>query len=206
MSTKAVAWALEQEGLEMATKLILVCLADVHNGHTGQCNPSIPTLAKQAGCSRRTVERHLSKLRQLGLITSEAVIGRAGQTSNVYTLRHIDAPPPSPVTHTPPSQVSHPRTSIKPEPYICSKFDEFWEQYPKKKSKKKARELFAKLDEATKDKVIKDVVERSCHDRDWLKDDGRYIPYPTTYLNNESWEDVWTPKRREPAEGGGLWI
>lgn len=28
---------------------------------------------------------------------------------------------------------------------------------------------------------------RGC--KDWLKDNGRYIPYPSTWLNQKRWED-----------------
>lgn len=126
MSIKAVTWAFEQRGLDPTSKLTLVALCDVHNGHTGQCNPRISILADMVGVSRRTVERHLSILRDRGLIAWENVQGRSGQSSNVYTLRQFDAPPcdtrvappTTPVSHTPTTPVSHPLTSIRPEPEI----------------------------------------------------------------------------------------
>ena len=61
MSINAVSWALKQE-LPAVTKMVLICLADHHNGETGQCNPSHKRIAKFAGVAQRTVETHLKKL------------------------------------------------------------------------------------------------------------------------------------------------
>lgn len=73
-------------------------------------------------------------------------------------------------------------------PNIMSRFDDFWKEYPcKEGSKKKAKDIWSrkKLD-LKADMIIADVIKRkSCHKR-WL--DG-YVPYPTTYLNGERWED-----------------
>ncbi|WP_040683197.1 hypothetical protein [Thermosinus carboxydivorans] len=32
----------------------------------------------------------------------------------------------------------------------------------------------------------------ACHD--WLKDGGRFIPYPATWLNAKGWEDEYMPE------------
>ena len=72
---------------------------------------------------------------------------------------------------------------------ICS-FDEFWSAYPKKKAKEAARKAWAKLkpDETLGKEIIQAVIE-SAKTKDWLKENGKYIPYPATYLNGKRWED-----------------
>lgn len=69
-------------------------------------------------------------------------------------------------------------------------FDRFWEVYPKKRKKKNAREIWKrkKLDPQA-DHLIADVLGRLEGDDRWK---AGYIPDPTTYLNQERWDDEMT--------------
>jgi hypothetical protein len=69
-------------------------------------------------------------------------------------------------------------------------FEEFWKAYPKKKAKEDARKAWNKLkpNEALGKEIIQAVTE-SAKSKDWLKENGKYIPYPATYLNGKRWED-----------------
>lgn len=71
-----------------------------------------------------------------------------------------------------------------------SGFDEFWEAYPNKRDKSKARELWLKLapDEALKKQMIAAVKQQAKSD-EWTKDGGQYVPYPSTWLRRRRWED-----------------
>lgn len=73
-------------------------------------------------------------------------------------------------------------------------FESFWSAYPKKKNKEGARKAFAKVKVPLQ--VLLDAIERQKKSKDWLKDGGQYIPYPSTWLNNGAWED-----EAEPAQG-----
>lgn len=68
------------------------------------------------------------------------------------------------------------------------RFDEFWAAYPKKTDKKKAQTAWKKIKPAEIDKIITDVIQRS-RSNDWTKENGKYIPHPTTYINGERWND-----------------
>lgn len=67
-----------------------------------------------------------------------------------------------------------------------SDFDEFWEAYPRKKAKAVARKAFAKVNGKAA-MIIEDVKNRVENDPAWA--DRSFIPYPSTYLNQERWED-----------------
>ena len=69
-------------------------------------------------------------------------------------------------------------------------FEEFWSAYPKKKAKEAAKKAWLKLkpDEALGKEIIQAVTE-SAKTKDWLKENGKYIPFPATYLNGKRWED-----------------
>lgn len=81
-------------------------------------------------------------------------------------------------------------------------FDEFWQAYPKKRDRPRARKSFFKI------KNLSDVfshlmkgLEQQKASADWQKDGGQYIPYPSTWLNGERWEDEWPTQTQPPAQG-----
>ena len=71
-----------------------------------------------------------------------------------------------------------------------SKFNKFWKEYPKKVSKENARKWFIKNKPNNElfNKMIKSL-ERFKELDDWKKQNGKYIPYPSTWLNQKRWED-----------------
>lgn len=71
-----------------------------------------------------------------------------------------------------------------------NKFNKFWKEYPKKVSKENARKWFIKNkpDDELFNKMIKSL-ERFKELDDWKKQNGKYIPYPSTWLNQKRWED-----------------
>lgn len=69
-------------------------------------------------------------------------------------------------------------------------FEKFWKIYPKKKSKGDAEKWWAAnkpTDELLK--TILESVEKLKKTDEWLKDGGKFIPYPTSWLNSKGWLD-----------------
>jgi hypothetical protein len=69
-------------------------------------------------------------------------------------------------------------------------FDRFWNLYNKKVDKKKTEQKWMKLDIETMEKIISIVP-------DYVKvhHEEKYRKHPTTFLNNESWNDELKPKQ-----------
>jgi hypothetical protein len=69
-------------------------------------------------------------------------------------------------------------------------FAMFWSVYPRKHDKAKAVEAWAKIapDEALTAAIIA-AVQIAAASHDWRKEAGRFVPYPTTWLNGRRWED-----------------
>ena len=71
-------------------------------------------------------------------------------------------------------------------------FERFWKAYPKRVNKGQAWKTWEKLRKAKELPEIEDLCRavrwRKIAD-DWEKDDGRYIPHPSTWLNGHGWED-----------------
>jgi len=73
---------------------------------------------------------------------------------------------------------------------LDSGFDRFWEAYPRKQKKKPAQEIWEKLSpDQELFQEIMSALEKQKQLEAWTKDSGKYIPHPTTWLNNAQWED-----------------
>ena len=67
MSWSALAWAVRQK-LPSTQKLVLLMLAERHNGDSGRCDPSHDLLAEDCGLSRRSVVDQIGKLEEAGYL------------------------------------------------------------------------------------------------------------------------------------------
>lgn len=69
-------------------------------------------------------------------------------------------------------------------------FNDFWSIYPKKINKKGAYTSFKRIKHLKEElPLILAAVESFKKSKDWLKDNGQYIPYPQTFINQERWKD-----------------
>ncbi len=69
-------------------------------------------------------------------------------------------------------------------------FEEFYDKYPKKVKKQNVKKWFEKNKPSGElfSSMMNSLEQfRGCED--WLKDNGQYIPYPSTWLNQRRWED-----------------
>lgn len=69
-------------------------------------------------------------------------------------------------------------------------FEKFWKDYPKKRDKANAKKAFDKLnvDEALFDKII-NALKIDIKSDQWFEENGKFIPYPSTWLHSKRWED-----------------
>ena len=70
-------------------------------------------------------------------------------------------------------------------------FLEFWEMYPKKVDKKGSFRAFKNIPKLkTTFPAIMAALEIQKKSQQWTKDNGQYIPNPTTYIHQERWLNV----------------
>lgn len=69
-------------------------------------------------------------------------------------------------------------------------FDAFWKLYPRKVGKSAARKAWDKLKPGVKLAAhICKSVEYHLKCEDWRRDEGKFIPHPSTYLNEGRYDD-----------------
>ena len=73
---------------------------------------------------------------------------------------------------------------------LQKRFDLFWAAYPKKVGKKDAQKAWknAKVNTDLFDKIMA-AVGKARITTQWLREGGRYIPNPSTWLNEGRWDD-----------------
>jgi len=88
-------------------------------------------------------------------------------------------------------------------------FEVFWDAYPRKVGYGKALEAWGKInpDETLTAEIVA-AVEAQKKGVAWLKDNGQFIPHPTTWLNQKRWKDSVDGKQYTASDDGGLnqWI
>lgn len=103
-----------------------------------------------------------------------------------YKIQNTENPPYPPSGDCAPASVS---------------FEEFWEAYPKKRGKIDAQKAYER---ATRKKgpafrqSLLEAVEKQKRSSQWLEDNGRFIPYPATWLNKGKWADELEPAENVP--------
>lgn len=128
MSVTALLWASRllgrwPEAVGLPAKMVLFALANRHNQETGRCDPSVLTLAEDAGLSERAVRQGLRDLEVAGLIATVRRTLRTGRgqrnLNNRYRLVGLrgGAQYAGGVGHNMPTNLSlHPATVAGPRP------------------------------------------------------------------------------------------
>ena len=127
MSIQAVAAAINIPSLPPATKLVLLLLANRHNGDTGLCCPRQERLAEEACMSERSLRSHIKTLEAGGYIT-RAIVRRGYGYPDVthYSLQFLAETRPAksdfrPEKHDnldrqdlPPADLDRKKTPVRP--------------------------------------------------------------------------------------------
>lgn len=68
-------------------------------------------------------------------------------------------------------------------------FENFWKFYPKKVGKAAVRQHWETKGLDKQAAEIEKALKSQLNQEQWSRDNGRYIPYPLTWLNQERWKD-----------------
>jgi len=70
-------------------------------------------------------------------------------------------------------------------------FNQFWSAYPKKVDKKGCEKKFIKIPDL--EQIFPDIMtalEMQKRSKQWNEENGKYIPHPSTWINQERWNNV----------------
>jgi uncharacterized protein YdaU (DUF1376 family) len=98
-----------------------------------------------------------------------------------------------------PGYANQNQNQIKTKPLVQNEgFDRFWLAYPRRIAKANALTAWAKINpDQDLLQTILDAVSRQAKTDGWVRDNGKFIPHPATWLNARRWEDeVVVPVRR----------
>lgn len=157
--------------------------------------------AAQVRAQRAENARRQSEWRERKRTTREDE--RNAVTHSVSNAPVTPAPSPSPSPSRTPEEHTPTETASPPTPVAAARrgraggreatlsgFDEWWETYPRKEGKGKARDAWrAKRLTPADVPRLTSAVERQRHTEQWQREGGRFIPHPSTWLNQERWDD-----------------
>ena len=199
MSFQAMAWAVKQKVGNATGKAILLMLAN-YADDAGRCFPSQETLATECECSKRCILDWLQKFEDMGILSRERRHGAGGyRRADVLTLSLSAAFSPENSSRENRSEPKCSTFTAEPikEPITVpsqrepDEFDLFWQMYPNKVGKRAAEKSFIaarkRIEFAPLMNALTDYVHKS-DDRAWCN--------PTTWLNQDRWED--RPAQRPP--------
>ena len=205
-------WVLAAEVSDRAVRLYAI-LARYADNETLQAFPSRETLAKRAGCNAKAVTKAVNELVEIGAVVKQHRKSGDAYQSNIYTLRRVGPNLPlgvgsdltlggvldDPLTRT---------TKLEPKELdmIEKVFEEFWELYPKRKDKPRAKRSLEKALKRAGAQTILDGVKRY---RDDPRRDPQFTKDPATWLNNDAWEnepEAVVAGRPTPGPGKREWV
>lgn len=190
----SAAWAV---ALPDSEKLVLLALAD-WSDDDGKCWPSVAKLVAKCSKSERTIQTALKALESKGQITRDqrpgvgckyAVHPRSDCTPAATapvqgTTRTPAATAPNTSRNTNPSEAKASSGIVRPA------FNQFWEAYPHKIGKLKARRAYDTARKATGEKRLPALPDLLTAVRSYAaKDDDRPWCNPATWLNQGRWLD-----------------
>jgi hypothetical protein len=82
-----------------------------------------------------------------------------------------------------------PRGEESREDIKHSLFDEFWASYPRKVGKGAAEKAWQRAKINGHHAKVMGALESQKRGQDWIKEGGRFIPNPATWINQRRWED-----------------
>lgn len=72
---------------------------------------------------------------------------------------------------------------------VVNDFEQFWKAYPRKIGKKDALKAWGKAKDKPQISLILEAIGSQVRSEQWTKDNGQYIPNPSTWINQGRWDD-----------------
>lgn len=187
-------WVLDLNISDRAIRLYAV-LARYADKDTHKAFPSRKTLAQRLRCSPASVDRASAELVEAGLLVKEyrynnsivytVITSSPVQTPIITDDETLSSPVHRPIITGDDLTRTTKREPKEPEPHN-EWFDQFWSIYPAKKDKPAAKRAFKNALKRTTLETILDGAQRY---RDDPNREPGFTKNPSTWLNNDAWEN-----------------
>lgn len=165
-----------------------------------------PNVKAHQSVLRRLDELGISVEELQGMCTHE--LKYAGGTVTSQPTLLVADPESEPEPQPKPTKRAKPNKQADGE-YIMRMFTEFYDFYPRHDSKQSALLKFATIMRGCKSdeerhELLRNMlksVEQSKKSEQWQKDGGKYIPMPSTWLNQRRWEDEGVKQQSQQEPG-----
>jgi hypothetical protein len=181
----------------------------------GDVLTSILALSERWKWSRHRVERFLNVMEMDGKLIQKRTNRRTVLTicnyckwqdqrpTNSSAEGHLRGSRGAPEGHVQQSEPSnHLTKSPLRYPTIDGEFDAFWTAWPKKVGKAAARKAWDRLN-GNRPEIghVLEAIRWQAHTDQWRREDGRFIPNPATWINQNRWLDEPTKVEKEVPWG-----
>lgn len=184
---------LYNKDLSSSEKLLYATITSLSQ-KDGYCYASNETMAKLYNTTEITISRQIKKLKDNGFLN---IIyeknGSAITNRKIYPLTKkitaINENDNGAVNKNVKDNIIS-NNNIESNIIIKEKFEKFYSEYPRKVKKDLVRKWF---DKNKPDDELFEIMMSSLYKfkktYDWIKENGKYIPYPSSWLNEKRWED-----------------
>jgi Helix-turn-helix domain len=202
MSVQVMSWVLEHSETTLASRLVLLSIAN-HASHEGEsCWPSIKTISRESRVSERQVVRCVKRAEVLGELKVNRFGGRG--RSNTYGFPKYAKLSPFKISEKVTDDTEKVTfdakkvvrmspepslTILKEEPSKDMLFERFYDSYPRKIAKKAALRAWKAI-HPTNGTVQSIMHGLEAWQSYWRGKDRQFIPYPATWLNQERWKEA----------------
>lgn len=167
------------------------------NGRTGRLEATIPQLARLVSCSEQEAHSCLNEIKTSKTADVNDCDGVVTVVNRRMLREHIEREQTrarvNKMRGTVPTAEDMFSSETPDSDPLKRGFDAFWEEYPRKVNKEMAKVAFQKMFLAGKLPSISDItkaISQQKRTEQWSRDGGQFIPYPSTWLNQERWNDV----------------
>ena len=185
---------IEWHALDGDTAKTLVTLWLIASEYGGAL-PETKILSFRLRLPESTIEEHLSRLGHWILDGDSVPLSNGLRESVAEEIREETEQEP---------EADIPGKGKKEKPQN-PRFAEFWKAYPRKTAKSDAEKAFRSLSPSDKTfAALMEGLEVFCESDDWCKEDGKFIPYPATWLRARRWEDFEDEDEEDDPDGESL--
>lgn len=162
-------------------------------------------LSTELGLTEQQIRRALKNLQNTGEITIKTTSRHSLiQLKNYNLYQQNNQQRTSNSTNKEPHRKKKEEIITPIVPFCQSPEDDtflsFWQMYPNKKNKQSSIKAWAKLTEEEKQLALSALPQHLKQDQ-WIRDDGKYIPHPATWINQKRFQDELTPAVDRKSHG-----